>query len=200
MKIQVHLRQQCCMYSHAHITMEEEHPANTLLTFRALSTAVCVAVWLVMISPSFLVHLFFRTLKSFLGGSCWTAGCPLEWHQTPLASLCHAGTTWRRHLFDKDHGNVAGWLYAGSCNEPSVSLAGSGELRSSLGTARWAEGFGELNLETGFLCSQPCPVSSWGNTGVREKCQHMIAESRADGQSGCPHSALRERPFASQDP
>ena len=44
-----------------------------------------------------------------------------------------------------------------------MSLAGKGEMRSSSGTMRWEQGFSNLHLETGFLCSQQYPeYFFWG--------------------------------------
>lgn len=77
-------------------------------------------------------------------------------------------------------------------------------MRSSSSTLRKAKesGICSLNLESSALSSiqflfrgtperDPPPAPG---------CQHRAAETRTDRQSSSPHSALRDCPFASQDP
>jgi len=84
-------------------------------------------------------------------------------------------------------------------------MAERGEPRSSSGMMEGDERLGHLHLENGFLCSQQCPFSAQGNilgqsTYSCKRCQHRAAEIRPSRQTGCPHAALRDSLFASQDP
>ena len=97
-RAQLQLRHQHCVYCHAHLSMEEKHPTRTLLTFGALGTAVCGAgTHLPLLSG----HNKVRTADSFLGRSCWAAGCPPVGQSSPMASPCYAGAPWRRQLSAK---------------------------------------------------------------------------------------------------
>jgi len=147
-----------------------------------------------------------RIFDSFPGGSFWAPGCPAEASSFPLKSLSYLTVPWRRSFGAKGVGmHVPMHWQVDSSNEPSVSLAGRGELRSSSGSMGWGERFVHLHLETGFLCSQQCPFSAQGNiwgqsTSTCKRSQHRAAEIRPSRQTGCPHSALRDRPFVPQDP
>jgi len=137
---------------------------------------------------------------SFPGGSCWAPRYPGEANSSPLTCLSYLAVLWRRNFGAKGMAmHVHRHLQVGSSNGPSASMAERGEPRSSSG-----ERFSHLHLQSVFFCSQQCPFSAQGNiwcqsTSCCKSCQHRAAEIRPARQTGCPHSALRDSPFASQD-
>ncbi|KAK4806514.1 hypothetical protein QYF61_021350 [Mycteria americana] len=69
----------------------------------------------------------------------------------PLYSTLRGGSPMETKIRCQGHGNAAHHLYVGSCNEPCVSLAGRGELRSSSGAHAQKQQISNASSITEFL-------------------------------------------------